>query len=375
MAIRKDKQLKKWCVDITYKGKRYREVSPENSRDGARAYELVLRQKLARGKPISQLKEKPNEQEQKFEKFSKYWFNDFVKNNNKPSTISNKKYVLKNQLVPFFGRTPINQISTGQVERFKAEKRGRITEKTINNYLEVLKTCLNVAKELLDLDRIPKIKKLKEPPVDFDFLTQGESDSLLSSMTGVWREIVLTAIKTGLRMGELRGLKWQDIDCNNQTLTVNHSWCNYNKGLVSPKSNKIRNIPLTSEVFDVLSRGGKKSEFVFLDEFDGMFNDQRFNCELEEACKRAGLRKVTCHTLRHTFASHLAMSGAPIVSIQQLMGHADIKTTMRYAHLSQSSLKSTIDLLEPKSKNSNFSQYTVNPINDKLESPEGVRAF
>lgn len=75
---------------------------------------------------------------------------------------------------------------------------------------------------------------------------------------------------------------------------------------------------------------------------------------LHRACKKAGLRSVGWHTLRHTFASHLAQNGISIVLIKELLGHADIKTTMRYSHLTSSAIKSAVETLS-----NNFGQHLV----------------
>ncbi len=82
---------------------------------------------------------------------------------------------------------------------------------------------------------------------------------------------------------------------------------------------------------------------------------------LTKACKEAGLRKIGWHTLRHTFASHLAMKGVPMTAVQQLMGHSNITTTMRYSHLAPSTLRAAIDMLNPKQAlNVDFGQPVVN---------------
>ena len=222
----------------------------------------------------------------------------------------------------------------------------------------------------MSLEKTPKIKLLKLPPSENDFLTKEECGVLLENLKNPWHNIVLTAIKTGLRMGELRGLKWQDINWENRSLTVRHTWCDYKKDLVAPKSNRSRNIPLTDEVYvDLLTRKGRGVGFVFTEKGGGRFNDKSLNREIKKACKKTGLRKVTCHTLRHTFASHLAMAGAPLGAIQRLLGHADIQTTMRYAHLSNSTLQDVISLLEPE----NYGQYMGTTTPDKLENSDGVR--
>ena len=112
---------------------------------------------------------------------------------------------------------------------------------------------------------------------------------------------------------------------------------------------------MTSDVWTCLYLKRKNKGHVFTDELHKHLSRWRINDTLGQICRKAGLRRITCHVLRHTFASHLAMAGASIQAIQQLLGHSDIQTTMRYAHLNQSALKSTMNLLDPGSGN-NFGQ-------------------
>ena len=79
---------------------------------------------------------------------------------------------------------------------------------------------------------------------------------------------------------------------------------------------------------------------------NGVFNGRRLNHEIAQACQRAGLRKITCHILRHSYASHLALKGVHIIVIQKLLGHSDIKVTMRYAHLSKSSVNEAVEVIQ-----------------------------
>ena len=359
MAVRKIKNS--WWVDFRFNHQRIRKKSPDNAKAGAQSYEALLRQKLARGEPITNSDLKPR-QEQTFEEFAWKWFETYVQSNNKYSEIKRKKYILRKNLVPFFGKTQIGKIKAVQIEEYKAKhiKRG-LAPKTINNHLMVLNRCLKIAQEWLELEKIPKISKLKAPLPEFDFLSYEECDLLLSNMEGIWREIALTAIKTGLRMGELRGLMWPDVDWNNRTINVRHSWCTSKKGLVSPKSNKVRQIPIVDQVYDLLLNRKRKTGFVFTNEKNQKFSADRLNERILNTCRKAGIRKITCHVLRHTFASHLAMAGASVKAIQELLGHSDIKVTMRYAHLSQSSLRQTIELLgDKKSIGQNAGHHTVN---------------
>ena len=275
------------------------------------------------------------------------WFNTHVFVHNKRSEISRKKRMLEKHLIPYFRRTPLNQITKLQVESFKARLIGRgLSNKTVNNYLTVLNTCLAHAEDWLEFARLPRAKLLKTPPDTYDFLTTTESELLLSKLSGIWQEIVLTALKTGLRLGELRGLRWQDINLVTNVMVVNHSWCKVTKGLVSPKSNKARSIPLAADIQAMLHRRQAKTGYVFATKPDRPFDEVAINREIRLACKRTGLRPITCHTLRHTFASHLALAGVPLVAIQQLLGHSSIDVTMRYAHLTKSSLQDAIRVLE-----------------------------
>ena len=94
--------------------------------------------------------------------------------------------------------------------------------------------------------------------------------------------------------------------------------------------------------------GGARARtgYVFLDASKRPFDHQRLKVRLAGVCKRAGLRRIGWHTLRHTFASHLAMRGVPLGAVQALLGHSTITTTMRYAHLAPSTLRTAIDLLD-----------------------------
>ena len=160
--------------------------------------------------------------------------------------------------------------------------------------------------------------------------------------------MLLTTLRTGLRQGELKALQWPSIDWNNRILTVRHSWCDYRKVLGSPKSNRERHIPIDAEVYDMLYRRRQKSGFVFVDTEDKPFNSKTLNRKLKKICASAGLRKISWHILRHSFASHLAMASVPLNAVQALLGHTNITTTMRYTHLAPSTLRTAIDALDPR---------------------------
>jgi integrase len=160
--------------------------------------------------------------------------------------------------------------------------------------------------------------------------------------------MLLTTLRTGMRQGELKGLQWSSIDWQNRIVAVRHSRCDYRKILGSTKSNRERYIPLDIDVYQMLHERKKDTGYVFLDADKAVFDNKRLNRRLAKLCKKAGLRKITWHVLRHTFASQLAMRGVPMPTVQALLGHAHITTTMRYTHVAPSSLRTAIDMLNPK---------------------------
>jgi integrase len=346
MTVRIIKQS--WWVDFRTDHTRYRKKSPDNSRAGALAYEAALRHKLARGEQLDSGRH-ATQRDQLFEQFAWQWWDDYVVPNNKYSEQRAKKGILKRTLIPFFGKLPVNTIGTHHIERFKAQQLGcGVSHKTLRNRLTVLSKCLSCAHEWLALETPrPKVKWPKCPPPVTDYLSAEECELLLSNADGIIYEMILTALRTGMRQGELKGLQWSSINWENCSLAVRHSYCDVRKVLETPKSNRERHIPLDVDVYEMLHKRKKSIGYVFMDG-NKTFNSPRLNGRLATVCKKAGLRVITWHVLRHTFASHLAMKGTPLNIVQTLLGHSSISTTMRYAHVAPSTLRTAINLLNPK---------------------------
>lgn len=345
MAVRLIK--KSWWVDFRVDYTRYRKRSPVNSRAGALAYEASLRQKLVSGDDILG---KRRDIRQRFAEFSNKWFDEYVIPNNKPSEQKTKKYILSASLIPFFGQFPVQDIDARDIERYKATLvQEGVSRKTINNRLSVLRKCLHTAYEWLCLKGLPpKIVWLKTLPPQTDYLSTEECQLLLQHSEGVIQEMILAALRTGMRQGELKGLQWSSIDWNNCSVAVRHSRSDYTRSLGSPKSNRERHLPLDIDLFEVLSARRSDTGYVFLDGLGQPFDHKRLSLALSKVCRRAGLRNIKWHALRHTFATQLAMNGTPLHIVQALLGHATIATTMRYAHVAPSALRTAIELANPR---------------------------
>jgi len=346
MAVRKIRNT--WYIDIRSDCKRYRLRGPENSKAGAQQYEAVLRRKLARGESIGRKEE--IDEDVTFEQFAWQWYNQYVIPNNKYSEQYAKKKILSANLVPFFGRMRLRSINAGHIEQFKAHGvASGVSNKTINNRLTVLRKCLRCAHEWHRIE-MPSIKLLKCPPPATDYLTVAECDLLLTSSHGQIREMLLIALRTGMRQGEIRGLQWSSIDWQSRSLVVRHTRCDRNASLTSPKSNRERYIPLDSDLYEMLFRRKQESGYVFTnpDRQNAPYTSHHLLERLEPICAKVGMRKATWHMLRHTFATQLTLKGHSLTVVKELLGHSTITTTMRYSHVPPSALRSAIDSLNPK---------------------------
>jgi integrase len=126
-----------------------------------------------------------------------------------------------------------------------------------------------------------------------------------------------------MRKSEILGLKWQDIDFGAKTIAVHRT-----------KNNEPRVIPVNQTLYDGLHQLPRRlhTPYVFCHESGERYDELKRS--FKSACRTAGITDFRFHDLRHTFASHLAMNGFNLKSLQYLLGHKDIRMTLRYAHLS-----------------------------------------
>ncbi len=154
----------------------------------------------------------------------------------------------------------------------------------------------------------------------------------------------LDVARAGLRAGEIRALAWTDVNFPSRVLTVRRT--DYRGNLGSPKSGRLRTIPMTDELTAALkAHRHLNGEVVFCDANGQRLSRGALDWILKKICRRASIRWIKWHGLRHTFCSHLAMRGAPARAIQELAGHASLMTTQRYMHLTPGAGRAAIDLL------------------------------
>lgn len=339
----------KWGVDFRcpFHGRR-RRYSPENSKKGAGAYAETLRQMMTNGEdPCMELQKiSIKTKNVLFSTHVKEWFETYVIPTNKPSEQATKESVLRVHLLPWFGNTPIDEITFHQIEQFKAAKiKTGLNPKTINNILACLSKCLNSAIDWERLKTMPKIKKLPCVSKRIDFLSPLESCQLLQHKAEqMWHLMIFVGLRTGMRFGELLGLRWEDIDLEHSVITVRHSLV---RGILgTPKNGKIRHLKIAGDLHEELLHRASKKGFVF-QLSDGRNPTYHVAANaLRRVCKASGIRRIAWHALRHTFASQLVMAGVALPVVKELLGHASIIMTMKYAHLAPSAMSDAVDLFE-----------------------------
>jgi integrase len=346
-----------WIVDFTVQvpggeRKRFREVPEIQTRRGAESYERQRIAELLSGRPKEV---RPAEQKEveaatrvvpTVAAFAERFIETYAVPNNKPSEVDSKRKILRLHLVPALGRLRLDEVGAEEIERYKGDQlRAGRSRKTVNNHLIVLRRMFGVAEEWGLMARSPRVRWLKLPDPEFDFLTFEESHQLVAAAEGEWRTMVMVATRSGLRQGELLALRWKDVDLGARKIVVRRSvW----EGIVgTTKGGRAREVELSPDTVAALkAQRHLRGELVFCNADGTMLTKNQCRRPLYDACGRAGIRKIGWHILRHTFASHLVMRGVPIKVVQELLGHRDIKTTMRYAHLAPESRREAVALLD-----------------------------
>jgi integrase len=335
-----------WAIDVQVVGKdgrvrRVQRVAPVQNRRAAERLEHEIRAELlAADEKVAATADAP-----KLAEFAERFMGTYAATNNKPSEVESKRTILRVHLVPELGELGLDRIGSPEIEAYKAKKlSAQVSRKTINNHLTVLRKMLATAVEWRVLDAIPPIKWMRPPAPDFDFLTFEEADQLITAAAPEWRTMILVACRTGLRLGELLALRWLDVDLEAGRIVVRRAVA---RGVVgTPKNGRSREVGLSKQALAALREHPRRGALVFSAEDGSMLPRGATKWPLWSSAKAAGLRRIGWHVLRHTFASHLVMRGAPLKTVQELMGHSTIEMTMRYAHLSPDARRQAVELLD-----------------------------
>jgi integrase len=350
-----------WEIDIVLtlpNGEKIRErrKAPVESKSAAKKWAQEReRHLLQHGRPQRRGgKGKPEAEEKKivptFAEFVPRYLDQHARaNRQKPGTRKAKALIYRNHLIPAFGHLRLDAITTEDIQRLKLALAER-APKTLNNILAVFNTILKVAHQWGVIEAIPvRGKWVKTTTPSMAFYDFDEYDCLRAAArkAGARHELlVLLAGDAGLRCGEIRALRWSSIDFGRGLLTVERAYSL--DQVLTPKGDKIRAVPMTTRLREALQKTRETSEHKnVLVTLDGNVpHPWTIRDWLNRAQREAKLDEKGPHTLRHTFCSHLAMTGAHVMEIKMLAGHAELETTQRYMHLSPRALRGAMDRLE-----------------------------
>jgi integrase len=266
----------------------------------------------------------------------------------KRSTIQDYRGYLSRHLTPFFGKGPIDKIDAAKVTQYLVRKRkDGLSSKTVQNHLNFLHGLFRFSVKRgwapsNPVAQVDRPKKIHSSNQRLKFLQPHELDKLIAAVPPdtlgeLERVLYLAAATTGLRQGELLGLKWMDVDQSARRVRVAD---NFTRGAFdTPKSHEGRSVPMAGRLSTELKELHKRSRFhaesnlVFCHPHTGNpYDPSKMRKRYCKAVEAAGVREITFHQLRHTFGTQIAAQGAPLRAIQEWMGHADAKTTEIYRH-------------------------------------------
>lgn len=247
----------------------------------------------------------------------------------------------------FAGRL-IEEITEYDVERFRALRRSTPVKNgqprsaaTCNRELACLKGMLNkaVAWGFLEKNPAANVKLLPEPRGRTRYLSVEGAGKLLNVCPSHLRPIVLCALETGMRRGEILNLRWEDVDLKNGPMYIGET-----------KTGASRHVPMSERLRRTLQKLPRRlgTDYVFvgrkgLGEDGAPFRD--VNSSFERACSKAVIEHFRFHDLRHTAASHMVMAGVPLRTVGEILGHKTSSMTERYAHLSPEHKRKAVESL------------------------------
>ena len=356
MSVRIRKRNGVWWIFINYHGRR--KAKKVGTRKAAERVKREIEARLALG-DFGVLESKKSIT---FSEYGKQWLELHAKAHCKPSTHKRYEQVFRVHLSPRFSTTPIDRITREDLKRYLSEL--AVSKKhglgTLRNILATVRAILGQAFEegILASNPASRLGKYafagaRRRPVEF--LTRAEAEAFLAAAR-VHRPnrypMFLTALRTGLRLGELLALRWDDVqfgessDDPNRFILVQR---NYSCGeFTTPKNHKSRRVDMSREVRRVLmelrdtmamrafERGEEEiASLIFPSKAGGPLDGVNvYHYAFLPCVEAAGLRRITFHALRHSYASHLIQAGASLAYVREQMGHSSIQVTVdTYGHL------------------------------------------
>jgi integrase len=373
MGVKIKKRGSKWYVYVNYHGKRKNKCV--GTREAAEKVRREIEARLALG-DTAFLAENNNNQAPTFDSYADQWIKDYARIECKTSTADGYEGVLRQYLRPRFGTKRLDEIKRNDIKALINDLVGKeLSRNTVRNALCVIRGLFNQAieEELLESNPAARLgrftRSAKTAETKGVALTTREVQQFLKGSQEIcpdYYPLLLMAVRTGLRRGELVALQWGDLqlggdgDHSDRFILVQHNYVR--REHTTTKSKKARRVDLSRELRRVLvdlrdkrlleaylaGKNDISDELVFRSPEGAILDpDNLYHRIFLPVLAKAGIRKIRLHDLRHTFGSLLLQSGASIVYVKEQMGHSSIQVTVdTYGHLIPGANVSFVDRLD-----------------------------
>lgn len=260
-----------------------------------------------------------------------------------------EKYIL-----PMFGERDLTSFRQIDWVMFRNKlKLLGLSPKTIKNHQGYLRHLMNTAVEWEVIENFPVLKSVKVEAPDVDYLRAQEIEPFLRSAAQdkeLYYTMFRLALKTGMRIGELRGLQWQDIEVASDKIIIHikRSVPGRQNEVGPTKSGRSRIASVSLEFIEMLPHGNIPSSYIFSNPDKPLMplTYKAVDCAIKRIARRAFMRDIGWHTIRHTVATYLVGKEIPLVQVCAVLGHVDIRTTQRYVHIDAGNLTTAFAALD-----------------------------
>lgn len=360
------KKGNRWYTDLYVNGQKKRQVVHVKDKDPSKVtrqdalnVESIRKAQIAQGVELASTNKGIS-----FEKLVSSYLEWANENHKSPE----RDHVACKHLLSFFKGNKAENVSLWLVEKYKSHRKSLNKQpETINKELGVLRRMFNLAVEwkLIRENPIAGMKLLKVQTRQFRVLSESEFSKLYNSASEYFKPILLTAYLTGMRRGEIRNLKWKDV--------------NLEKGFISvtdTKNYEDRVIPISPYLAETLKEIKKNNdnEYVFTTPIgDNYKSSSSWKRAWNSALKDSNIPHCRFHDLRHTFISNLIVNEKEdFATVMALSGHKDIQMLKRYSHTHEDSKKTAINKLEKYVKLANLDTYPDTSTENTLSSKDNI---
>ena len=305
------------------------------------------------------------------------WFQDYAKTNLAESTQEYYDIIINTHLSPILGKMKIADLQPMHIQDYirkkltdgrKDNKEGGLSQKSVRRHYKVINQVLKYAVKLQVLENNPA--KHVDPPAPNDpeikALTQEQLEKILDAAEGWLHDFIYIAAMTGVRRGELLGLRWQDVDLEGETIQIRQTAIKLKGGrleFTKPKTNSsVRLITIDDDVISILKKRRKAQKenklklageynnehnLVFTKANGEPFNPRYVTRSFKKIAREVGLGQFRLHDLRHTHATLMLKAGVHPKVVQERLGHSSIRQTLdTYSHITPNMQREAVEKLK-----------------------------